>query len=391
VVRALGIDPGTKSFDLVLIDGPKVVKEVSIETVEVAKDPKVLTEAIKELGADVIAGPSGYGTPLVFNYEIRDPRGFALEVLLLSSEEDIREGLRRGELGIAVYDALAKVVEDLWREGLNVCYIPSVKLLPTVPKYRKINKLDMGTADKLAATVLGIYDESRRLGIDYSEVSFIYVELGFGYNAVIGVEGGRVVDGLGGTLVPMGFLTIGPVDTELVVAGRSWSRSDVFHGGVSDVCGVGSIEELISRLGSGECLDAFKAMIDSVIRAVHSIKATSVKEPKEVLLSGRLVRYGEVRKAIEEGLKGIAPIRRVSGLDGASVSKEAAQGYALIAEGLAGGYFSDLVSHVGIREARGTLGDYLYHPKLKGLRDRLVRAYRKYLREEVLSRVLLGT
>ncbi len=388
MVRALGIDPGTKSFDLVLIEGPKVIKEVSIETIEVARNPSVLTEAIKELSADIIAGPSGYGTPLVFNNEIINPRGFALEVLLLSTEDDIRRGIELGELGIAVYDALAKVVEDLWRSKLNVCYIPSVKLLPTVPTYRKINKLDMGTADKLAATVLGIYDQSRRLGINYDEVSFIYVELGFGYNAVVGVEGGKVVDGLGGTLVPMGFLTIGPIDTELVVVGREWFRGDVFHGGVSDVCGIKSIEELIKAVSNGECLDGFNAMIESVIKAAYAIRATSVKEPKEVLISGRLVRYDEIRKVIEEGLSSIAPVKRVEGLKGASVSKEAAQGYALIAEGIAGGYFKELVDHVGIKEARGTLGDYLYHPKLRGLRDRLVNAYKRYLREEVLHRVL---
>ena len=388
MVRALGIDPGTKSFDLVLIDGPKVVKEVSIETVEVAKDPSVLTEAIKELSADIIAGPSGYGTPLVFNNEIVNPRGFALEILLLSTEDDIRRGIELRELGIAVYDSLVKVVEELWREGLNVCYIPSVKLLPTVPTHRKINKLDMGTADKLAATVLGIYDQSRRLGISYDEVSFIYVELGFGYNAVVGVVGGKVVDGLGGTLVPMGFLTIGPVDTELVVAGGKWFRSDVFHGGVSDVCGVKDINELIEAVSNGECLDGFSAMIESVIKAVHAVRGTSVKEPKEVLISGRLVRYDEIRKVIEEKLSSIAPIKRVEGLEGASISKEAAQGYALIAEGIAGGYFRELVDHVGIREARGTLGDYLYHPKLRGFREKLVRAYERYLRREVLHRVL---
>lgn len=388
MVKALGIDPGTKSFDLVLIEGPKVLKEVSIETAEVAKDPSVLTEAIKGLSADIIAGPSGYGTPLVFNNEIVNPRGFALEVLLLSTEADIRKGIELGELGIAVYDALAKVVEELWREGLNVCYIPSVKLLPTIPTHRKINKLDMGTADKLAATVLGIYDQSRRLGISYDEVSFIYVELGFGYNAVVGVVGGKVVDGLGGTLVPMGFLTIGSVDTELVVAGGEWFRSDVFHGGVSDVCDVRDIDELIEVVSNGECLDGFNAMIESVIKAVHAIRGTSVKEPKEVLISGRLVRYGEIRKVIEEGLSSIAPVRRVKGLEGASISKEAAQGFALIAEGVAGGYFRELVDHVGIKEARGTLGDYLYHPKLRGLRDRLVKAYKRYLRREVLHRVL---
>ena len=157
MVRALGVDPGTRSFDLVVVEGPRVVWEKSIDTVEVAQNPQKLLKAIEEASpVDIVAGPSGYGTPVVCNEDIVDVKRFALEILLLSTERDIEEGLSRGELGIAVYSALARVVEALWRSGLRVCYIPSVILLPTVPIHRKLNRVDMGTADKLAVTALAI-------------------------------------------------------------------------------------------------------------------------------------------------------------------------------------------------------------------------------------------
>ena len=44
----------------------------------------------------------------------------------------------------------------------------------------------------------------------------------------------------------------------------------------------------------------------------------------------------------------------------ASVAKQAAQGAALLADGLAGGKSAALVDAMGIREARGTVLDHLY-------------------------------
>ncbi len=74
MAKALGIDPGTGSFDLVLISEDKVVWEKSIPTIEIARSPKVLLDAIREAGeVDIIAGLSGYGTPIVCNKDIIDP------------------------------------------------------------------------------------------------------------------------------------------------------------------------------------------------------------------------------------------------------------------------------------------------------------------------------
>ncbi len=392
LARALGIDPGTKSFDLVVIDNDRVVWEKSIETADIARDPKVLIEAIEEAGrVDLIAGPSGYGTPIVCNEDIIDPYTFALEILLLTRREDIEEGMERGEPGIAVYKAIADTVAVLWEKRARVCYIPSVILLPTVPRYRKINRIDMGTADKMAIAVLGVFDQSRRLGISYEETSFILIEMGYGYNAVLAIDHGRIVDGYGGTLVPTGFLTIGSIDAEVVVAGRSWSRSDVFYGGVSTICNEYSVEKALEKaLREETCRDAFKNMYESIVRIVYAINK-SLEKPREIILSGRLSRVPEIREAIEKLLEDIAPVTKIQGLPGARISKEAAQGYATVGEGIAHGFFHDLIKHMGIDKARGTVFDYLYHPRLLMAKKRLLNAYMKSIRAESLRKIIGST
>lgn len=389
MARALGIDPGTKSFDLVVIDGDRVVWEKSIGTEDIAKDPYVLINAIDEAGnIDLIAGPSGYGTPIVCNEDIVDPYTFALEILLLTSKEDIEEGMKRGELGIAVYKALADTVAVLWKRKARVCYIPSVILLPTVPSYRKINRIDMGTADKMAIAVLGVLDQSRRLGISYEETSFILIEMGYGYNAVLAVDRGKIIDGYGGTLVPTGFLTIGSIDAEVVVAGKVWSRSDVFYGGVSTICNEYSVEKALKKsLEESICSNAFKNMYESIAKTVYAI-SKSLKRPREIILSGRLSRIPEIREALERLLENIAPIAKIHGLPGAKISKEAAQGYAIIGEGLAGGVFKDLVRHMEIDRARGTVFDWLYHPRLSMAKQKLINAYFRSIRRDAIYRIL---
>ncbi len=355
-----------------------MVDERSIDTAIVAKDPMALVKAIEEMGSDIVAAPSGYGVPPTRIEDVKDPHRFAVEVLLLSTDEDIEEGISKGDVGAYVYRGLALVVEAMKARGLRALFIPSVVLLPTVPSWRKLNKIDMGTADKLAVAVLGVYDQSRRLGISYSETSFILLELGYGYNAAIAVEGGKVIDGEGGTVSSMGFLTSGPLDAEVAVAGRRWSRVDVFHGGVVDLCRSSSLEEAVEKHLSGDeaCTTAVEAYLEGVVKSVASVLTSFSSRPREILLSGRYSRSETIRSIVEEKLKRFGiPIRRIGLLEGARISKEAAQGYAMIAEGLSGGYFEKLIKHMEIDRACGTTLSWLIHPRLREARERVLRAY----------------
>jgi predicted butyrate kinase (DUF1464 family) len=68
-------------------------------------------------------------------------------------------------------------------------------------------------------------------------------------------------------------------------------------------------------------------------------------------------------------------VRPVELLPGASFSKEAAQGYAAIGEGLTGGAFQELVKHMEIENACGTVVDYLIHERLKEFKQRVIKSY----------------
>jgi predicted butyrate kinase (DUF1464 family) len=78
---------------------------------------------------------------------------------------------------------------------LPVVYVPGVIHLDTVPAHRKLNRIDLGTADKLCAAGLGIHDQCERRGRAPDQVSFILIELGGAFTAGVAVERGQVVDG----------------------------------------------------------------------------------------------------------------------------------------------------------------------------------------------------
>ncbi|RLF21167.1 MAG: DUF1464 domain-containing protein [Thermoprotei archaeon] len=373
LVRVLGVDPGTFSFDICGLDDGRVFYEKVIPTPEVAKGPEALIEGLEAAGGvDLIVGPSGYGVKVTHLRDIEDPEGFALYDLLLVRKEDVESALKRGDIGIMVYHAMVRATVEMKRRDMPVCFIPAVIHLPTVPWYRKINRIDMGTADKMCIAVLGVYDQARRLGLEYKNVSFILVEMGFGYNAVIGVEEGRIVDGIGGTTGHMGFLTAGGLDAELVQLVGRWEKSDIFTGGGSTAAGVQLPEQLVERAASDErCRGVLEAIVEGVEKMVASMKV-SVRRPREILLSGRLTRVKGVRELVEERLSLHGEVRQVGWLEGAKEVKEAAQGYAIVADGLAGGRFKELVKWMRIPEAKGTALDYIVHPKRSNITVKLL-------------------
>lgn len=388
-VRVAGIDPGTKTFDVVVVEDGEVVFERSIETVGIARDPRALIDALEDLAVDYVVGPSGYGVPITFGNEVLDPRRFAVEVLLLSTDEDIKSGAEVGEAGIWVYDALAKAVTYLVnRYGSRAMFIPSVIQLQTIPWYRKINKVDMGTVDKLASAFLAVYGESTRESKDLSDVNVIVVEMGYGYVGTMAVKGGKVVDAVGGTCASAGTLTAGAMDLEVVVGAKRWNRWDVFHGGVFWISNTFELEDLIKAYKNSEepLASLYLLFIEGVAKDIARAMA-SVPNVDKVVLTGRYGRNEDVVKHLAE-LMGNVGLVVARGLKGASISKEAGQGYAAIGEGVVGGRFAEVVNHMGIREARGTVVDYVLHQAAKGFRERVIRAYKSLVKNPKLCEKL---
>ena len=373
-MKVLGIDPGTKSFDLCGLENGEVYFEEILDTSEVAKKPELLIEATeKAMPLDLIAGPSGYGVELTYlrDLNIQTLKDWYLTYILLLKEEDLEAALKKGNIGIMVYSAMTETAMEMKRRGWPVCYIPGVIELPTVLAHRKINKLDMGTVDKMCIGVLGVYDQAKKLNIPYSEVSFILVEMGFGYNAVLGISEGKIVDGIGGTTGGIGFLTAGGMDAELMQLVGNWEKVDIFTGGGISVSGKLSPEELIECSDADKrCEVAWGATIEGIVKGVASMM-TTVPHPKEILISGRLTRVEKVKDELLKRLAKFAPVRRIGWLQGARRVKESAQGYAIVADGLAGGKFVELIEWMGIKNAKGTALDHIYHPKGKSIRQKL--------------------
>jgi predicted butyrate kinase (DUF1464 family) len=92
------------------------------------------------------------------------------------------------------------------------------------------------------------------------------------------------------------------------------------------------------------------------VKAAWSLRV-SVPEPREILVSGRALAEPEVGERLENALRALAPVRRHEGF--ARTAKPAAQGAAIIADGLAGGTFQPVVESMRLRHAAGTPLDHL--------------------------------
>src|SRR3990170_1353199 len=218
MVRVIGIDPGTKSFDFCGLDDDRVILDMTVSTGDIIKDPELISDIIIKTRADLVVGPSGYGIPVTRIKDIGDRELFLMSL--------IKKGDKKSFLG------MRKSVSRLKQKGLPVYFIPAVIHLPTVPDHRKINKIDMGTADKLCCAALGIRDQALRYKKNYSETSFILLEMGFGYTAAVAVKDGKIVDGIGGSAGNIGFLSLGGMDAELAYLLGGFDKELIFRGGV---------------------------------------------------------------------------------------------------------------------------------------------------------------
>ncbi len=309
---------------------------------EVAQNPGVLVDTVRSVfPLDMIVGPSGYGLPVT---QIRDITDRELTLMVPDSKS------------IPLCAGIRMVIRRMKDEGFPVYFTPGVIHLSTVPSYRKANKMDMGTADKVCCVALAIRDQAERYGIDYGETSFILAEVGYAFNAVIGVEGGRIVDGLGGASGGPGFISLGNMDAELAVRLGRFPGRVLFSGGARDASGRNDLtpEELAKEHHKYSA--SWNMLLESITKGVAAIMV-AVEKPREVLLSGRLSRIPEIAEALAVRLSQFGKVRPVGRQ--ARVAKEAAEGAYIIGEGLLGGKYKGVVDSLKLRQASGTMFDYV--------------------------------
>ncbi len=357
--RVIGIDPGTVSLDLCGLDAGRVFLDETIPTAEALASPGRIVDVLERASPlDLVAGPSGYGLPLLNARDLTES-DIRLACLMPSGES--------GGIG-----GLSSLMRALAQVPVPVLMTPGVIHLPSVPAHRKINRVDMGTADKVCAVALAIHEQARRRGCHEEDVSLILLELGGAFSAAIAVEHGRIVDGLGGSSGPLGAMAGGALDGEVAFLAGTVTKRMIFSGGALVVAEAhdGRAEDLAeATTPAGQiALDAF---LESAVKGVAALMV-SAPSARDVVLSGRLSRVAVIREALVGRLSQVMHGGTVDLLSGfAAVAKHAAQGAALLADGLAGGSSASLVERLGIRRASGTVLDHLYVITPEAARRRL--------------------
>ncbi|MBD3186018.1 DUF1464 domain-containing protein [Candidatus Bathyarchaeota archaeon] len=343
MVRVIGVDPGTGSWDVLGLDdgdGEDVFLDISIPSRKILENPDLLLSVIqRNQPVDMVTAPSGHGIPLQM---LEDTTG----------EEIYTANLRRKKDPAVM--GIAKVLFSMKNAGIKACTIPGVKQLSTVKKQYKYNKIDMGTADKVCSVAAAIVDQARTRDIRFEETSFILVEVGFGFNATIAVEKGKIIDGIGGSCGGMGFRACGCLDSEIAYLLNHISKKVIYSGGLVDIVGFNDLspKELFLMSEKDEDIAVavdgfFHDLIKDIMGLVPSFQVPT--SALEVILSGR--EPEQIRNRLESKVHDLLSIPTRIINSRARISKTATQGAAYIANAVAGGKYKDLLKVMRLRES----------------------------------------
>jgi predicted butyrate kinase (DUF1464 family) len=327
--RVVGTDPGTSSLDLLLMVDGDVRDQVRFPPDALRARPEALRETLNRWAPlDLVAGPSGYGLPLVRAEEVGGP-----EIDLMSL---VRPEERGNDLGVIGFRSW---VRAFLAAGHPTVFLPGGVHLPTIPAHRKVNAIDLGTADKVCVAALALRSHAKETGEPLASSTFAVVELGSAFSAILVVENGRIVNASAGSRGPIGLRSGGAWDGEVACALSPISKDDLFHGGLDDLGPLGP--------------EAFRESLRA-----HAAGLKAVTPFDCLYLSGAAMDRPEVAALASDALSGLGRLPPLPSLPGARV-KHAAQGSALLADGLAGGANADLVEALELREASGTVWDGL--------------------------------
>ncbi len=350
--RVIGIDPGSKSWDFFGLENKEIILDTSIPSNELIEEPSKALAIIKSVeNIDLIVAPSGFGLPLKRVSDITEE-----DIFLTLLKFDTKEKNKLIGLG--------EILRLIKAEKIPGIIIPGVKHLLTIPRYRKVNKIDMGTADKLCTAVTGIRDQVERLKINPKSTNFIMVEIGYGFTSVLAIENGQVIDGIGGSNI-MGLRACGSLDGELAYLIKNINKKDIYSGGLFFISGHldFTLKDIILLAKKDAQIKlAFDAYLSELTKAIHAISSSYSNKDKiaEILLAGRSSELQYIKETISNCLEDLFPVKLMKSYG--NISKHAAQGAAFIANGLLGGEFEPIISNIKIKEAKGSILDDIYIP-----------------------------
>src|SRR5437667_9901917 len=234
--RVIGIESGTCSIDLCWLDDGRLFLDRSWPTAEALAEPARFVAELEAAGPlDLVAGPSGYGLPLTR--------------VQAATEEDLRLAFLAAPGETGGIGGLRSLLRALARSALPVVLTPGVVHLPTVPPHRKVNRGDMGTAEKVCVVALAVSEHARRFGRPLSNVSLVLLELGGAFTAAVAVAGGRIVDGVGGSGGPLGFRAAGALDGAVAYLPGEAPKAPRTRGGAATIAGWDADAASPERLG----------------------------------------------------------------------------------------------------------------------------------------------
>lgn len=324
MLRVVGTDRGTSSLDLLLLEDGQVVDQRRFRPEELRERPGVLTTLLHEwTPITLVAGPSGYGLPLVPGNSLTEDQ--------IDQMSLVRPDQRGEPAGLLSFRSW---VRSVVQTGLPVVFLPGGFHLPTIPPHRKANSVDLGTADKVAVAALALWFDARAHG-GFDRSTFAVVEIGSAFTAMMVVRDGRLVDASAGTNGPIGLQSRGAWDGEVAYWRCPLSKQDLFRGGLEDLGPLGP--------------DAFR---ESLARHLAGLRA--VTPFQRIYLSGAGLNRPDVARLTGEALSPFGQLASLPSLPGAWV-KHAAQGSALLADALAGGEFAAVAGSLELRSAKGSI------------------------------------
>ena len=161
----------------------------------------------------------------------------------------------------------------------------------------------------------------------------VLLELGGAFTAALAIDGGQIVDGMGGSSGPLGVRAAGALDGELAyLLGPALRKDTLYSGGALDPDGTLDIKDLETLWASPAHAEGWSALLEAASKAVYAL-IVSVPAPHEIVVSGRMARLPQLIAALASSLRAVAPVTALV----PGRASAAARGGALLADALAGG------------------------------------------------------
>jgi hypothetical protein len=309
-MRSLGIDYEAAAWSVALWDEAQAADLHAFS--RVADLWRFLDETERAYPGLPVVLPSGLGVPVTRAGDLLDAD--LAEMTLLPSAP--------------ATDGLAAFLAEARRRLRRAFCIPGVKLLSSVPRHRKLHRVDLGTAAVLCAAAWALHCQATA-GRPAAACSFLHLHLNSDGRTLLAIVQGRVVDGLGASTLGFGAP---PLDIWDDLA----KRTGEFRGH--------------GRPGNPEAHAAAvrSAAQEALRKESHALLATH--RLTEVVITGAGRQHAS--QWLEHEVEHTSLPAPVDGY-------EAALGAAVIAAGLTGGPTAGLVDRLGLRETRERVLDGL--------------------------------